>query len=138
MDYMPRIEPLADVCGIWIFGESGAGKTRTVLAKYPDAYIKPRNNWWDGYQEEEVVVVDDVDKFDVALGGKLKHWGDFAPFIAEIKGGSRKIRPRLVIVTSQYTIGDIWKDRETQDALARRFRLVEKRVGVNLAINDLE
>jgi len=126
MDYMPRIDPLADVCGIWVFGESGAGKTRAVLAKYPDAYIKPRNNWWDGYQEEETIIVDDVDKFDVALGGKLKHWGDFAPFIAEIKGGSRKIRPKLVIVTSQYTIGDIWKDNETKDALARRFRLVEK------------
>lgn len=136
MDYMPAIRPLGDVCGIWLFGESGSGKTRAALAAYPDAYIKPRNNWWDGYQDEEVVIVDDVDKYDVALGGKLKHWADFAPFIAEIKGGSRKIRPRLIIVTSQYVIGDIWKDRETKEALGRRFRIENKEPGnvVNLVL----
>lgn len=133
---MPAIQPLGDVCGIWLFGESGSGKTRAALAAYPDAYIKPRNNWWDGYQDEEVIIVDDVDKYDVALGGKLKHWADFAPFIAEIKGGSRKIRPRLIIVTSQYVIGDIWKDRETKEALGRRFRLETKEPGnvVNLVL----
>ena len=134
MDYMPRIDPLPDVCGIWLFGQSGAGKTRAATSRYPEAFPKPRNNWWDGYQEEEVVIVDDVDKFDVALGGKLKHWADFAPFIAEVKGGSRKIRPRLVIVTSQYTIGDIWQDRETVEALGRRFRLVEKRLGEDVVL----
>jgi len=134
MDYMPRINPLPDVCGIWLFGESGTGKTRSVVAQYPESYPKPRNIWWDGYQEEEVVCVDDVDKYDVALGGKLKHWADFAPFIAEIKGGSRKIRPRLVIVTSQYTIGDIWKDAETKEALGRRFKLIEKVRGQDVVL----
>jgi len=133
-DYMPPVEPLVSVCGLWIFGESGAGKTRAVLREFPTAFIKPRNNWWDGYQEEEVVLIDDIDKFDVALGGKLKHWGDFAPFIAEIKGGSRRIRPRLVIVTSQYVIGDIWKDRETQEALGRRFKLIEKLANVDVVL----
>jgi len=81
-DYLPRVEPIPDVCGIWVYGESGCGKTRSVLAQYPECYIKPRNNWWDGYQRESTVLVDDVDIFDRILGGKLKHWADFAPFIA--------------------------------------------------------
>jgi len=128
-DYMPRVAPLETVCGVWVFGQSGCGKTRSVISKYPDAYLKPRNIWWDGYQEEEIVLLDDVDKYDVKLGGLLKHWADFAPFIAECKGGSRRIRPKRLIVTSQYCIGDIWTDQETREALGRRFQCIVKLEG---------
>lgn len=134
MDYMPQVEPLAGVCGFWIFGLSGCGKTRAVLSAYPQAFIKPRNNWWDGYQQEEVVLLDDVDKFDRGLGGKLKHWADFAPFIAEQKGGSLRIRPKKLIVTSQYKMEDIWDDEETLLALNRRFVFIEKLLNQNIII----
>jgi len=63
-DYMPRVDPLPDVCGIWVHGESGTGKTRNVLSLYPDIYPKPRNIWWDGYQGEPQVLLDDIDRFD--------------------------------------------------------------------------
>jgi len=134
IDYMPPVQALPAPCGIWIFGRSGSGKTRAALARFPDAYIKPRNLWWDGYQVEDVVLLDDVDKFDVALGGKLKHWADFPPFIGEIKGGSRRIRPKTLVVTSQYKIEDIWLDEETREALTRRFKVLEKLPGEDLYI----
>lgn len=133
-DYMPRPVCLTTTCGIWLFGESGSGKTRTVLNSYPEAYIKPRNNWWDGYQEEKVVLLDDVDKYDVALGGKLKHWADFCPFIAECKGASMRIRPEKLIVTSQYRIEDIWNDSETREALNRRFKFIKKDKNINIIL----
>lgn len=126
VDYMPPVEPLAGVCGIWIYGLSGSGKTRSVLAQFPQAYIKPRNLWWDGYQQEDVVLLDDVDKFDRALGGHLKHWADYCPYIAQIKGTARRLRPRLLICTSQYRIEDIWDDQETLVALKRRFAVIFK------------
>lgn len=128
-DYMERVAPLDSTCGIWIVGNSGCGKTRAVYSKYPDAFVKPCTKWWDGYQDEPTVVVDDLDKYHVALGGDLKHWADFMPFIGEFKGGSRRIRPQTLIVTSQYSIGEIWKDQETQEALGRRFKLVAKELG---------
>lgn len=133
---MPPVQQLDDVCGLWIFGASGCGKTRTVLSQYSQCYIKPRNNWWDGYQQEEIVLVDDMDVFDRALGGKLKHWADFAPFIAECKGSSRRIRPKRLIVTSQYQIEQIWEDAETRDALRRRFKVLEKIKDFPLVINE--
>jgi len=134
-DFMPSVVPLESTCGIWIYGLSGCGKTRSVLRAFPTCYIKPRNNWWDGYQSEPVVCVDDMDKFDRALGGKLKHWADFAPFIGEFKGvGSRRIRPSKLIVTSQYKIEDIWEDEETRDALLRRFIVIEKVEGQDIIL----
>lgn len=125
-DYMPPMDRLPGPCGIWIKGISGAGKTRAVLDQFPDAFPKPRSVWWDGYQNEPVVLVDDLDKFDVKLGGKLKHWADAYPFIGESKGSSRKIRPSRLFVTSQYSIDEIWTDTETRDALERRFIVIEK------------
>jgi hypothetical protein len=133
-DYMPAVERLEGVCGLWVYGRSGCGKTRAVLDAYPECYPKPRNQWWDGYQREPVVLLDDVDKFDVRLGGQLKHWADAAPFIGEVKGGSVKIRPSKLIVTSQYKIEDIWEDAETREALLRRFQVVEKITGQDIII----
>lgn len=133
-DYMPRVAPLDTVCGIWIHGLSGSGKTRSVLGAYPESYIKPRNIWWDGYQGEEIVLLDDVDRYDVKFGGLLKHWADFAPFIAECKGGSQRIRPKKFIVTSQYSIEEIWTDEETRSALNRRFTVIHKLSGQDIIL----
>ena len=133
-DFMPPVDRLAGPCGVWIVGPAGCGKTRAVLDQFPEAYPKPRNQWWDGYQREPIVLLDDVDKFDVRLGGNLKHWADAYPFIGEVKGGSQKIRPERLIVTSQYRIEDIWFDEETRQALLRRFVVIEKEVGQNIIL----
>jgi len=133
-DFMPAVNCLTSPCGVWIYGLSGAGKSRGVLDAFPNAYPKPRTQWWDGYQGESVVLLDDVDKFDVKLGGMLKHWADCYPFIGESKGGSKKIRPLRLFVTSQYRIEDIWSDQETRDALLRRFHVIEKVEGQGLIL----
>ena len=133
-DFMPDMQRLDSTCGTWIYGEAGTGKTRSVLDQFPDAFPKPRNQWWDGYQRQDVVLVDDVDKYDVRLGGHFKHWADAYPFIAEIKGGSQKLRPKRLIVTSQYRIEDIWEDPETRVALLRRFVVIQKEIGQNIIL----
>jgi len=133
-DYMPSVESLSSPCGVWIYGLSGAGKSRSVMDAFPTCYPKPRTQWWDGYQGESVVLLDDVDKFDVRLGGYLKHWADCYPFIGEDKGGSKKIRPLRFFVTSQYRIEEIWEDEKTRDALLRRFHFIEKIEGQGLIL----
>lgn len=42
--------------GIWIWGESGCGKTSTVMKLCENGFYEkpPRTKWWDGYQGEKV------------------------------------------------------------------------------------
>jgi len=109
----------------WYHGKTGTGKSLKARTENPDAYIKLNNKWWDGYDGEEVVILDDLDKYDVKLGGHLKRWSDHYPFPAEYKGGVMKIRPRKIIVTSNYAPEEIWDDERTIGPLRRRFKVTE-------------
>lgn len=119
-DHATKHKPLPTTTGHWWYGKSGTGKSKTARETYPEAFIKGCNKWWDGYQGEDVVIIEDLDKFNVAMGGDLKRWCDHYSFPAEVKGGGMNIRPAKIIITSQYDISDIWDDKATVDALTRR------------------
>jgi len=120
-DYMGHLSNLDETCGIWYYGDTGAGKSSTARNTYPDCYLKQCNKWWDGYQDEQYVLIDDFDKSHSCLAHHLKVWADHYEFMGETKGGQIKLRPLKIIVTSQYCIDQIWEDNETVDALSRRF-----------------
>lgn len=119
----------------WICGPSGCGKSRYVRDNYGPGtelggdlgfYSKGMNKWWDGYRDEDVVLLDDFDpKHGEFLSYYLKIWADHYAFNAEVKGGMMKIRPKIVLVTSQYPIHACFKEPETVDAITRRFELVQ-------------
>ena len=95
----------------FLWGKTGTGKTRRAFElaannSPPTCYCKdPNNKWWDGYQGEEIVVIEEWEPKNECTASKLKIWADRYPFAGEIKGGTlQKIRPRKIIVTSNYTI----------------------------------
>ena len=118
--------PIETLEHYWYMGNAGTGKSRVARDKYPDAYLKPTDNkWWPGYHDQEVVLIDDLCKNHDYVLQWLKNWADHYPFQAECKGGhTGLIRPKHIIVTTQYHWSEITDDVQLQDAISRRFTIV--------------
>lgn len=117
-----------DVKAYWIYGPTGTGKSHCVETSFPNCYKKAMDDlkWFDGYQDQDVVYLEDIDKYQVKWGGLLKRLADRWPMQASIKGTMKYIRPKVVIVTSNYCIEEIWSDSGTVDPLLRRFKQILK------------
>lgn len=126
------VADLPELTNLWIYGKSGIGKSSFVRKSWGDAiYSKALNKWWDGFQGEDIVVVDDMDPKHDMLGYHLKIWGDHYAFTAEIKNGCAKIRPKRIIITSQYRPESVWPNEpETVEAIHRRYKFINFDLGL--------
>lgn len=109
--------------GIWIYGKAGAGKSRWVRDQCKESlYPKLCNKWWDGYQGEKYVVMDDIMPQHNCLAQQLKIWTDRYDCILETKGGAVHSQYDYFIITSQYKIDEIFEDEKDREALHRRIQ----------------
>lgn len=112
-----------ELTNFWIHGEPGTGKSRFVRERWPDVYDKPLNKWWDGYAGEPVAHLEEVEPSHASwLGAFLKRWADRYEVRVEQKGGSILINPETIVVTSNYSIEEVFgADPKMMAAINRRF-----------------
>nr|WAE42431.1 MAG: replication associated protein [Cressdnaviricota sp.] len=130
-DYMEAAPMIEECLHEWHWGPTGTFKSKPIqCGKYGIPYVKdPETSWWDGYTNQETVLIEDFGKNNAKMGDIMKRWVDYFAFNAQYKGTQRSIRPRRIIVTSNYTIEDIWTDPNIAVPLNRRFTVYEHKTG---------
>lgn len=111
------------VRGIWYYGPPGTGKSHDARGLSDSLYIKSQNKWFDGYAGETHILLDDLD--NNCLGHHLKIWADKYACSGEIKGGTVKLCHTTLIVTSNYSIDELWKDDDVMAAAIKRRFIVK-------------
>ena len=105
---------------LWLWGPTGTGKSRAARFVFPGAYDKMCNKWWDGYIDQRVALIEDIDPSHAKLCHHMKIWMDRYPFTAEVKGLVRSLRPEVIVVTSNYHPMSIWPDASDHEPILRR------------------
>jgi len=123
-----KFDDLDDRCADWIYAPSGYGKSeyvRDAYAELGDFHHKEMTPYWQDFHDEPVVIIDDLDPPTcVKLSYHLKIWLDKFPFSAQIKNGGKLIRPKKVVVTSQYLPKDCFRDPKVVAAIERRVNII--------------
>lgn len=125
-DSLGHRSELKTCAGVWIVGESNAGKSSLARAVFKDRYLKGSHKWWSNYRNQPAAIWDDLGlKAAGEFSDDLKRYGDRWEFEAEVKNGNlQAIRPLWFVVTTQYEVNEMWSDPETRAAMHRRYKVI--------------
>lgn len=133
-DFLPMPPDNEHLDNEWYYGETGSGKSYKARNDNPGHYLKMCNKWWDGYVGEDVAIIEDFDKSHAVLGHHLKIWADRYAFPAEVKGSKVNLRPKKIIVTSNWHPKEIWSNEpQTLEPILRRFKITHFQINLNQA-----
>ena len=132
-DRMTRVKQ-RPVC-LWFYGKTGTGKTRTAVELAEEAgkdyWISHGNlNWFDGYNGQEYVIIDDFRRGMCDFHFLLRLTDRYIIEVP-IKGGFVNWNPKVIIITCPVDIRTAWtyfdrngteKEWDHIDQLIRRFK----------------
>jgi len=99
----------------WYHGSTGGGKTRKAMDKYPNAYISGKNlKWWEGYDGHQEVIIDDF-RADFCTFHEFLRILDRYAYRVEVKGGSRQLLAKVIVITCPYKPEVLYNKRTAED-----------------------
>ena len=111
-----------------LFGDAGTGKSRRAYSMCPELYSKPPGKWWDFYDSQTTVLLDDFSGRFVTFGD-FKRWVDRYPLYVEFKGGYLPLLATNWIITTNVHPSTWWSYQTTGEvglkALYRRISRIE-------------
>ena len=122
---LPTPKAVDEGRGLWYCGSSNTDKSRKAAEENPKAFRKAQNRWFDGYNGERTIIMDDCDKRGIFLGQHLTSWTDTNPCTGKTKRGTIQLQHDKFIVTSNYSIDDLWgHDPEMCASIKVNFKIV--------------
>lgn len=124
---------------IWIWGETGAGKTYYVTHKEKDLWISPAKDlkWWHGYKNQEATLFDDFTE-DFCKFKELLRYLDNTECPVEIKCGCQQLNSKRMYITSSQPPDRIYtklrKDENINQLLRRIDEIIEMKADVVLSV----
>lgn len=106
-----------------LVGAPGTGKSRSCLEAYPNAYWKPKGQWWDGYQAQEAIILDDF--YGWLPWQELLHIMDRYPLQTQTKGGTVRFLAKNLAITSN-TPPDNWYKPNPNIQMEAFYRRVDR------------
>jgi len=101
----------------WLWGKTGVGKTRYIYDNHDakNIWISGKDlQWWDGYENQEVALIDDFRK-DFCKFHELLRIFDRYPYNVAVKGGFRHLNSKFMYITSPYSPSETYTGRTEED-----------------------
>ncbi|QCE20592.1 nonstructural protein [Melipona quadrifasciata cyclovirus 1] len=125
-EYIRAIHPVKErdfkTLVYYYWGPPGTGKSKAAKEEADlhggGTYYKPRGEWWDGYKQQENVIIDDFYgwiKYDELL--KIT---DRYPYKVPVKGGYEEFTSKRIWITSNVPLEELYKFNNYNDAAIRR------------------
>lgn len=96
----------------WRYGLAGVGKTRYVIDTYGEEniYIKDNTQWWDGYNQQQVVLIDDFDN-KIPYRTLLRILDRYR-YSGQVKGGYVNLNSPYIYITCEHPPSVYWAGNE--------------------------
>lgn len=107
----------------WRWGLAGTGKTRWAVEKYPEHYIKDNTMWWDGYKQQQCIIIDDFEN-EIPYRVLLRML-DRYEYNGQVKGGYVQINSPIIVITCEYPPEHFWSGNKLIQITRRLEDIIE-------------
>lgn len=119
----------------WIYGPTGVGKTRWVHQEEDEDNLwvsMSTLRWWDGYESQSAVLLDDLRGENVAFDYLLRIL-DRYQFMVQVKGGCRQLVARRIYITAPISPREMYGEAKggfTNEDIGQLLRRITKVIHV--------